>query len=119
MGRTATTPKPSGSYMEFITDKIPGLVLGLPLDFTFKVNVAFSTFHSKPNALSKGKLSLDKSKSEVSLDHSYLGIEFMTSRLLLIHVVEQKPPLLSRLRSSCTRFVAVSTIEVEIKLSST
>ena len=63
--------------MKFITNKMPRLVLGLPLDFTLKINGSFSAFQCKLRALSKGKLLLDKSKSEAPLDHSDLGIEFM------------------------------------------
>ena len=85
MDRTATIPKLSGSYMEFISDKMPRLMLGLPLDFIVKVNELFSSFQCKPKALFKGKSSLDESKSETPLDHSDLGIEFMISRLSLIH----------------------------------
>ena len=59
--------------------------------------------HSTSRAHSIGKISQSRSKSLTSLSLSDTGIEFTTSRLLLVYFAIWNPPLLNNVCRSCTR----------------
>ncbi len=62
-GRTQGATRPRGSYMEFTTERIPLLVVGLSRTFMANLNVSVSMHHRIPRALSTGRLLLLKSNS--------------------------------------------------------
>ena len=88
--------------MEFIKEKMPVQEQGLGLIFTLKAKVSFSTSQYSPDAFLVSSFPLAKSRFKASFAHSDQEQELITSRLLLIHLFKQNPPLARRRRSSYT-----------------
>lgn len=109
----------SRSYTLLTIDRIPRLVSGCLFNSSLQLKKSDSTHHWTPRALSIGKVSWSRSKVLTSLALSDTGIEFMTSRLLLIHFVMWKPPLSQSLCKSFTKITASFTYSTDLRQSST
>ena len=118
-GKIIGAARPSGSYSEDITDKMLLLVFAVTSRMVLKLKVSCSVSHCIPKARSIGSFSKSKLRLFTEGARSDFGTDAKTSRRLLSHFVNRKPPLLNNAGSWSTNFTASSVEATDLRQSST
>ena len=118
-GKIIGAARPSGSYSEDTTDKMPLLVFTVTSRMVLKLKVSCSVSHCMPKARSIGNFSRSKLRLFTDGARSDSGTDAKTSRWLLNHFVRRKPPLLNNAGSWWTKCNASSVEATDFRQSST
>ena len=106
---------PKGLKMELITDNMLRRVGDESRLITLNPNLSVLTHQLIPNARSVGRSAVTKSSPLSSLARSSTGITSITARLLLVHLVRWKPPLLHNSVMRCMSDMASSSLATDSK----
>ena len=118
-GKMTGARNPNGSYAELVTDNIPRRVACFSLGAIVNLNVSVSTHHCIPRVRSIGNRFLSKSRSRTEDARSLSGMAWITSLLLLSHLVRRNPPAASVSRRDLARVIAALASLTDFRQSST